>query len=89
MLRQNQLKAIHISNENDFASGVHFHATGTGKSWIALQMILDYNVKYPKHNIFWICEQKFILQEQFDLQTIKAKGFEKIFFNFSYFKLCR
>lgn len=82
MLRQNQLKAIHISNENDFTSGVHFHATGTGKSWIALQMILDYNVKYPKHNIFWICEQKFILQEQFDLQTIKAKGFEKIFSTF-------
>ena len=42
MLRQNQLKAIHISNENDFTSGVHFHATGTGKSWIALQMILFY-----------------------------------------------
>jgi hypothetical protein len=28
-LRDNQKKAINISYENDFESGVHFHATGT------------------------------------------------------------
>ena len=35
--RINQEKAIQASIKNDFKSGVHFHATGTGKSW------LDYN----------------------------------------------
>ena len=29
-LRDNQKKAINISYENDFESGVHFHETGTG-----------------------------------------------------------
>ena len=28
--------------ENDFESGVYFHATGTGKSWIALEILLNY-----------------------------------------------
>ena len=41
-LRPNQRKAINHSIENDFSSGVHFHATGTGKSWIALEIILEY-----------------------------------------------
>jgi len=29
-LRLNQINAIETSIRNDFASGVHFHATGTG-----------------------------------------------------------
>ena len=40
MLRKNQKNAIKISLSNNFKSGVHFHATGTGKSWIALELIL-------------------------------------------------
>ena len=59
-LRQNQHNAIDISIKNNFASGVHFHATGTGKSWIALELILAYNKLYPKSNIIWLCEQKSI-----------------------------
>jgi len=43
---------------NDFKSGIHFHATGTGKSWIALELILAFNKKYKKTNILWICERK-------------------------------
>ena len=57
-LRPNQQQAIKVSLDNDFESGIHFHATGTGKSWISLELILEYNRKYPDHNIFWICEQK-------------------------------
>ena len=60
-LRANQRKAINNSIENDFSSGVHFHATGTGKSWIALELILEYNKRYPNHQILWLCEQKSIL----------------------------
>ena len=49
MLRLNQRKAVEISYKNNFASGVHFHATGTGKSWIALELILGYNKLYPNN----------------------------------------
>ena len=43
-LRKNQLKAIDISINNDYQSGVHFHATGTGKSVIGLEIILNCNL---------------------------------------------
>ena len=77
-LRENQINAIDISIKNDFQSGVHFHATGTGKSWIALQLILEYNKKYPKNNIVWLCEQKSILIEQFQKEMLKKKGYQDI-----------
>ena len=57
MLRLNQCKAIDSSIENNFESGVHFHATGTGKSWIAMNLIYEYNKRYPKNNILWVCEK--------------------------------
>ena len=66
MLRTNQYRAIQESVNTDFKSGVHSHATGTGKSWIALELILKYNAKYPKKRIIWLCEQKSILIEQFN-----------------------
>jgi hypothetical protein len=74
-LRPNQIQAINISNDNDFKSGIHFHATGTGKSWIAMNIIHNYNNKYPTHNILWICEKKSILIEQFDINNIKQRNF--------------
>ena len=91
MLFDNQINALETSNKNNFESGVHFHATGTGKSWIGLQLILNYNDKYPDHNIIWICEQKFILNEQFNKKTITEKGFQEIYkrfliFNYTNFK---
>ena len=63
MLRNNQSHAIACSIENDFASGVHFQATGTGKSWIALHLALAFNQRYPHANLLWLCEQKSILSE--------------------------
>ena len=81
-LRKNQLKALEITIKNDFESGVHFHATGTGKSWISLEIILKYNEKYPKNNILWLCEQKSILVEQFEKIKIKEKGYYDIFTKF-------
>lgn len=83
MLRVNQTKAIDISLKNDFQSGVHCHATGTGKSWIALELILAFNKKYPENNILWLCEQKSILIEQFNKKKIYEKGYKDIFNCFS------
>lgn len=88
MLRINQQKAIKASISNQFDSGIHFHATGTGKSWISLQLAIEFQQYYKNlHNkhcvIFWICEQKSILVEQFSKETLKQKGFDnihKIFF---------
>ena len=42
-LRSNQNNAINASINNDFASGIHYHATGSGKSWIAMYLILKFS----------------------------------------------
>lgn len=81
-LRKNQYRAVMESIDNNFSSGVHCHATGTGKSWIALEIILAYNKKYPSRNIIWLCEQKSILIEQFNRNIIKTKGYDNIFKKF-------
>ena len=65
-LRANQLRAVEATTNNNFKSGVHFHATGTGKSWISLEIMVNYNNKYNNRNIIWMCEQKSILIEQFN-----------------------
>jgi hypothetical protein len=77
-LQKNQKNAVETSIENDFKSGIHFHCTGSGKSVIALEILIKYNEKYPKHNILWICEQKSILVEQFEKDTLKYKGYSEI-----------
>ena len=82
MLRNNQQNAIQVSLNNDFDSGVHFHATGTGKSWIALELILEYQKKKPNCIIFWVCERKSILTEQFSIKKIKERGYGDIYKKF-------
>jgi superfamily II DNA or RNA helicase len=78
-LRPNQLKAINESISNDFDSGIHYHATGSGKSWIAMHIILEYYMKYPTQNIIWICEKKSILIEQFNITNLRERNFGHIF----------
>ena len=82
MLRNNQTQAIQTSLSNQFESGVNFHATGTGKSWIGLELILEFQKKNPKCVIFWICERKSILHEQFALKKLREKGYDTIFKKF-------
>ena len=76
-LRQHQKDAVNRSIENDFSSGVHFHATGTGKSWVSFYILAYFFNMYKESKItfksnpdplivFWICERKSILKEQFD-----------------------
>lgn len=73
-----QKNAIHTTTSNNFSNGVHAHATGTGKSWIALQILLEFSIRNPQSHVLWICEQKSILNEQFDASTVKRKGFSTI-----------
>lgn len=77
-LRKNQIEAIKTTIENDFESGIYYHATGAGKSWIAMMILLEYNRRNPKHNILWICERKDILVQQFSRETIKNRNFTNI-----------
>ena len=90
-LHNNQIEAIQLSLANDFATGIHFHATGTGKSWIAMMLLLEFNNRYPNKNILWICEKKDILQQQFNKQTLYHRNFKHILerfniLNFSIYK---
>jgi hypothetical protein len=78
-LRINQIRAIEETLSNDFNSGIHYHATGTGKSWIAMNIILRFYDKYPKANVMWICEKKSILIEQFNRDNLKEREFDHIF----------
>ena len=69
-LRQHQIESLQKTLDNNFESGVHFHATGTGKSLIALNILIEYNKKYPNRNIIWVCEQKSILHDLFNNNEI-------------------
>jgi superfamily II DNA or RNA helicase len=89
ILRKNQIEAINISINNDFESGIHFHATGTGKSWIAMNIINEYNKKYPMNNIIWLCEKKSILIEQFNNDSLKLRNFEIIVNKFTVFNYAK
>jgi len=64
-LRKNQKEAVTISVKNDFQSGTHFHATGSGKTIIALEIIKKFNDLYPKKNILWLCEFKHLISQTF------------------------
>ena len=81
-LRLNQFNAVNESISNNFLSGVHCHATGTGKSWIALELILEFNKKYSHKNVMWLCEQKSILIEQFNKKVLEEKGYCHIYDKF-------
>jgi len=85
-MRKHQLDALELSEKNNYQSGIHFHATGTGKSWVALQLALNFSKKNSNCCIFWICEQKSILTEQFQPDVLKQKGFDicKQFLIFNY-----
>lgn len=77
-LRKNQVLAINTSIDNDFQSGIHYHATGTGKSWIAMNIVNEFHKKYPKGNILWLCERKDILNQQFSKEALGERGFKNI-----------
>ena len=81
-MRRNQVNAVNTTISSGFRSGIHAHATGTGKSWIALEIVRRFGETNPSSHIMWLCEQKSILEEQFDRETVTKKGFESIFKSF-------
>jgi len=82
-LRQNQKNAIQETLDNDFSCGIHYHATGTGKSWIAMNIVSEFHKKYPKGNVLWLCERKDILNQQFSRDTLVERGFKDILKGFN------
>ena len=64
-LRNHQLEAIKSAKNNNFNSGLHSMATGTGKSITALKIISEYNKKNPSNTILWLCERPDIMQKLF------------------------
>lgn len=85
-LRNHQKIAIKKTLKNNFESGVHFHATGTGKSIIALNILLEYHKKYPNRNLMWFCEQKTILFDLFNNSKV-IKFINENFNNLKIFNL--
>ena len=83
LLKKNQLDALNISIDNDFLSGIHYHATGSGKSWIAMYILAAFYQKYPEANVLWICERKDILIQQFSKKTLKQRGFNTVLKNYN------
>ena len=82
-LRKNQKHAIKISIDNDFSSGIHYHATGMANLGIALNILEQFNIKYPDKNVLRICERKDILKQQFARDTLKERQFAHILKNFN------
>ena len=83
-LRKNQLNAICTTMCNDFKSGIHYHATGSGKSLIAINILIEFNKKYPNKNVLWICERKDVLNQQFSKDNILKNGFQNTIKKFNF-----
>ena len=80
-LRKHQQDAILTTIENNFESGVHSHATGTGKSLIGLYILKEYVIKNNNNNIWWICEQKSVLQKFFNDEFV-LKFINHVYYSF-------
>ena len=71
-LRNHQEAAIQVSLNNNFLSGVHSHATGTGKSLIALNIALKFHKFNPEQNILWLWSKKLFLINCFLIITLNV-----------------
>ena len=63
-LYKHQLQSINNTINQNFNSGIHCHATGSGKTIIAGNIVLEYNKKHKDDNIIWFTERKSILQKR-------------------------
>lgn len=72
-LYAHQEKAIQRVLDTDFETSVIQYATGTGKSIIGFEIISKYHINNPRKNILWVCEHKFVIQQQFSGEYIFPK----------------
>ncbi len=56
-----QINAIKEST----SSGIHCHATGTGKTRTALNIVKQYIETHPEESVIWFCERKNIIMDTF------------------------
>ena len=64
-LWKHQQQALRISLDNNFQSGTHAHATGSGKSILGHAIVRSYAEKFPGKLIFWLCEQRHVISQIF------------------------
>jgi superfamily II DNA or RNA helicase len=64
-LRPHQKKGIENAKNNNFNSGIHSSATGSGKSIMALCIMNEYHKLNNKDTLMWLCERKDIPQKLF------------------------
>ena len=72
-LLEHQKQSINntISINQNFKTGIHCHATGSGKTIIAGNIVKEYNKLNPKNNIIWFTEKKSILIDTFVKKNLK------------------
>lgn len=66
VLWPHQLSAVNNSLANDFKSGTHAHATGTGKTFVGTSIVRAFVKSRARPCvIFWVCEQGPVLRQTF------------------------
>lgn len=60
-----QQRALDVSIDEGFASGVHAHATGTGKSVLGHALVRKYAEMHRGTLMIWLCEQASVVSEIF------------------------
>ena len=70
-LLEHQKQSINNTINQNFKTGIHCHATGSGKTIIAGNIVKEYNKLNPKNNIIWFTEKKSILIDTFVKKNLK------------------
>ena len=70
-LLEHQINSINNTINQNFISGIHCHATGSGKTIIAGNIVLEYNKRNKNNNVIWFTERKSILIEKLVKQNLK------------------
>ena len=64
-LHKHQQNAVDVSIQNNFRSGTHAHATGSGKSIIGHSIVREYSNRHPGKLMIWLCEQLDVISQVF------------------------
>lgn len=48
-----------------------------------MTLLDEYNKRYPTNNVLWICEGKYILEQQFSKETFKERVFSSVLKNYN------
>ena len=65
IFKPNQIRGIEETLKQNFASGIHSQATGTGKTIMMLKIMWLRHQQYPEEHMIWFCERKDIPKKIF------------------------